>query len=289
MAAASASEPATVRLIRSVFQHWPLPRGKGMLWRAFKAPLNRDFVFEVEPGIYIPGELNDYMVFWSFVHGLMSDSAFRVSRKLLRADDIAIDVGANLGLWAMGAARRIGPAGHVYAIEPEESNTARLERNIELNGLSWISVDRLALSDRGGEVTLYKPRYDHSGHPSLGRRQDVDLSVNVQATTLDEYCASRGLGHVDFLKSDVEGAEMLVFRGGSKLLSADDAPIIQFEVNEDTAAQLGTSCADVKRLLTGYGYRCYDHADGELGAEVPVERREPPHDLFALKAAHLER
>ncbi|MBV8159283.1 MAG: FkbM family methyltransferase [Acidimicrobiia bacterium] len=258
-----------------------------MLWRVLKDRLpDREFVFEVEHGVYIPGDLDDYMVRWSFFHGLLSDSAFVLSRRLLRPGDVAIDVGANIGLWCMGAARRVGPSGRIYAVEPDESNYARLVGNIERNGLGWIFPDRLALADRPGPVTMYRPRYDHSGHPTLGCRPEVDQPMTVPAATLDEYCAARDVTHVDFLKSDVEGAELLVLRGGARLLGSDDAPIILFEVNEDTAAQLGFSCADVKACLAEYGYRCYDHADGRLGPEVAIDRVEPPHDLLALKPAH---
>jgi FkbM family methyltransferase len=248
----------------------------------------RDFLIEVEPGILVPATLDDYMVYWVFVNGYDRDAAVRWSRSLIRPGATVIDVGANIGLWVMGAAARAGDTGDVHAIEPVPENYARLRSNLKLNRLEHVKCAEIALSNSRGKVTMFKPRSNHSGQPSLGAREGVDIPVEVPTVTLDSYCVEHGIRRVDLLKVDVEGAELYVFQGGSSMLSSPEAPAILFEVNEDLAARLGSSSAAVKSLLRTFGYTIFSPEGGGL-REVAVESLEEPGDLLAFKPAHLER
>jgi len=188
----------------------------------------------------------------------------------------------------MGAARRAGSTGAVYAIEPDPDNYRRLRENLRLNRLERISSARVAMSDRPGSVALFKPSGSHSGLPSMARRPGLDETVQVEATTLDAYCEQNNLRRLDLLKVDVEGAELLVFRGGVQTLSSSDGPAILFEVNEETATPFGYSSADVKCFLKELGYEIF-HYDGMRLSRVPVEQIEGQGDCFALKARHMDR
>jgi FkbM family methyltransferase len=282
-------EPVDVRTLRSVLRRWPILRGKGLLIRLFSPLLKgRDFVLEVEPGVFIPADLDDYMVYWVFAHGYRSDAAVSLSRRLIGPGDIIVDVGAHIGLWAMGAARLTGKVGVVHAFEPVPENHERLLRNLRLNHVENVRVAMVALSDRAGPATMYRPSYCNSGHPSLGKREGVDRPLRVDATTLDDYCTENGLERVDFLKIDVEGAELLVFRGARRVLTAVNAPAIVFEVNDDTARQLGSSAKAVKSLLAGHGYRLF-RFDRQRLTPVDPDASESPGDLFAFRAHHFQR
>jgi len=282
-------EPVDVRWMRQLVQRWPLPHGKGVLMRALSPLLRRrPFLFSVEPGVLIPGALDDYMVLWTFTNTYLDDGPVRLSRALLREGDRVLDIGAHIGLWVMGAARKVGQTGVVRAVEPSPDNYQRLVANLRLNGLDRVVTTQAAMSDRAGTASLFQPTYNHSGHPSMARHEGLCDSVTVEATTLDEYCQRSGLDGLDFIKVDVEGAEMLVFRGGERLLSSDRAPAILFEVNEDTAASFGFKCSDGKGFLRDRGYSIFRYDGVELRA-VEIERVEAPGDCFALKPHHIER
>ena len=248
----------------------------------------RDFLMEVEPGVCIPAELDDYMVYWVFVHGYRSDASVRLSRELILPGDTVVDVGAHIGLWVMGAARRAGEGGSVHAFEPVPENFARLASNLRRNRLERIQAVRLALSEGSGSLTMFKPTYNNSGHPSLGSREGVDVPFLVETTTLDRYCQERSLEPVDFVKIDVEGAELLVLRGSDRVLSTKVPPAILFEVNEETAARLAVSTRDVKRFLTNRGYSLFRLGGGRLHAVDP-DVAEKPGDLFAFQPHHFRR
>lgn len=272
-----------------LLHRWPFPRGKGALIRAL-SPIwdRREFLIEVEPEVFVPAALDDYMVYWVFVNGYQRDPVVRLSRELLLPGDTVLDVGANIGLWAMGAARAVGESGSVHAVEPIPENHSRLVSNLALNRLHHVRTVQMAFSNQSGPDTMFRPTYANSGHPSLGRRDGLDAPIEVRAITVDDYCKQERLEQIDFVKIDVEGAELLVLEGATRLLASRNAPAIMFEVNEETARKLGATTARVKKLLGANGYEVF-HFDGRKLREVNLERAESPGDLFAFRDYHHRR
>jgi len=289
LALTSPKEPVDIQMLRSLLHRWPFRRGKGAILRVF-SPIweGREFLIAVETDVFVPAALDDYMVYWVFVNGYHRDAVVRLSRELILPGDTVLDVGANIGLWAMGAARAVGESGSVHAVEPIPENHARLVSNLALNRLTRLRTAQVAFSNQSGPVTMFRPRYGNSGHPSLGRRDGVDVPIAIEATTLDDYCEGEGLARIDFVKIDVEGAELLVLEGATKLLASCDAPVILFEVNEDTAQKLGVRTADVKKLLGANGYKLF-RFDGRRLRAVDLGRPEVPGDLFAFRDHHYRR
>ncbi|MDQ3256753.1 MAG: FkbM family methyltransferase [Acidobacteriota bacterium] len=284
-------EPGDVKVMRACLKHWPFQRGKGVLMRLFKPKLNnRYFLMEIEPGIMVPAELDDYMIYWCFVHGYYKEPPHEFSRSLIRPGDTVMDVGANIGLWAMGAALQAGPQGSIHAFEPVAENFARLTDNLALNnlGADRVLCHQVALSDRCGSAVFYRATNGNSGMGALAQREGVDQPIATSLRTLDSYCDENGIGRVDFIKVDVEGAELLVFRGASQLLASADAPAIMFEVNDSHAASFSSSSVAVKTFLRQQGYDIFRY-DGKTLEPVPANQGHQHEDLFAFKSYHFER
>jgi len=139
----------------------------------------------------------------------------------LKKGDIVIDVGANIGAFAVKAALEVAPDGHVFAIEPSMSNFRLLEKNIRENSLeecctaipcafgNSTSTGMLEIYTRGESNSLVsRPHSD--GIKSIG-------SENVRIDTLDNALLQQ-LDHLDFLKVDVEGFELEVLKGAERTL-----------------------------------------------------------------------
>lgn len=281
-------EPARVRLVRQCLQAWPLPRGKGILLRALSPLLRlRPFLFELEPGIYVPGELDDYMFLHFFVHGMRLDPSYELARGLTRRGDTVLDVGANLGFWLMGVARIAGKGAAVHAFEPLPLNFDRLVRHLSLNDLDWVSCNPTAVGASPGQSTFQRPTGENSGVGWLSNAVEGG-SLTVGVTTLDIFRAERGLERVDFLKIDVEGAELLVIKGAQTLLGSAHAPVVMFEVGDGLAARFGTTSIDVKEALTRQGYLIHRFRRGQLVAVDTFEAHPSSEDLFALRPYHFE-
>ncbi len=125
----------------------------------------------------------------------------------LKAGDAFVDIGANCGLYTLFAARRVGSAGRVVAIEPIPEMTRRLRANVAANGFSRVSVHETALGAEEGELTLYvrRDQYGESSVEFTGPQRRTLTRVPV--TTLARVVASEGLVRIDALKIDVEGYE----------------------------------------------------------------------------------
>jgi FkbM family methyltransferase len=245
---------------------------------------------QVEPGIQVPANLDDYVLYGCFVHGYDKEPAVQLSRALIRKGDTVVDVGANVGLWVMGAARQAGLEGSVHAFEPVPDNFERLVANLSLNGfdVNRIRCQQRSLSDRSGRATFYAATNGNSGMGALAQREGVDRPIETTLLTLDSYCEEQSLTRVDFLKIDVEGAELLVLLGAQLLLASAEAPAIMFEADESLAASFTSSSAAVKALLHNYGYEIFRYHHSRL-EQIEINQDHRHEDLFAFKRYHFSR
>lgn len=173
--------------------------------------------------------------------GLMNYTSDRISGETLVIErclrgieaPVVFDVGANEGDW-LSAVLASRPRAVVHAFEPQAALAAKIASRQPA-----ARINNLAVGDRAGELTLYDYA-DHPGSQHASLLQGVietvhggaTRSVKVAVVTLDEYCAERGIEHIDLLKIDVEGFELKVLRGADTLLEGRRINAIQFEFNE---------------------------------------------------------
>lgn len=146
--------------------------------------------------------------------------------RLVPAGGVAVDVGAHFGLYTARLARL---AAQVHAFEPASEMARLLRRSVRAN----VVVHEAALSDRDGSGVLHVPRvegrtglgYARLDQPAAGGTPHLQRAVAV--TTLDAAVA----GPVDFIKIDVEGAEMDVLAGARRII-ADHRPSFLIEAED---------------------------------------------------------
>jgi FkbM family methyltransferase len=138
-----------------------------------------------------------------------------------------LDLGANIGLTSAWFRGRY-PAARIVAVEPDPDTFAKLERN--LGGDDAVTLVQAAVAGEPGEVDLFRPP-GYSITSSISEAHaDVGSSTRVRACTIDELCAEHGLGQLDLLKLDVEGAELDALDGFRHL---DDVGTIIGEVHRE--------------------------------------------------------
>ena len=202
-------------------------------------------------------------------------------RRTLRPGMVVLDIGAHIGFYSILVADLVGPSGRVYCFEAYRPNYRTLTRNLRANHFGWAEPYNLALSDRTGTATLSLNPINDGGH-SLGSMANnpnligwdwTKLRKTVPTTTIDEFIREKGIGRVDFIKIDVEGAETLVFSGASKLLSRPEAPAICCEVGNKAQEQFGKTEGDLRDQLYAHKYRSFFIGPEliEFGRETPVE------------------
>jgi FkbM family methyltransferase len=279
------NEPFQVRAVRALLRRWPFKRGRGVILRASTPILPSEFPLSLGNGVFIPADLNEFGLLWEFVHGL--SDAWRASIQLIAEDDIVFDVGANIGLWGLRAARRAGPGGEIHSFEPDPEIARRLKSHAELNGITWLRVAEVAVTAAPGTVKFYPAPPENSGMGRIGPGEGLDNPRKVEAVSLDSYCRERDLRKISLIKVDVEGAEQFVFEGARGLLRADDAPALMFECSEQLASSMGSSCESTKQLLDDAGYTVFRVLGPGEWEKVQVHESHRQDDLLALKGDRL--
>jgi len=139
----------------------------------------------------------------------------QVLKLLAEADKTFIDIGANIGYYALTFSKLFNK---IYAFEPNIENYSSLINNVKQNNCHNIVPVNLALSDKFGELSLYLDADNIGGH-SLSAKNIFNVSgeVKIKAIKLDDYVTQNNIS-VDFIKIDVQGHEEKVFLGAIKTL-----------------------------------------------------------------------
>ena len=165
--------------------------------------------------------------------------------------DVVVDAGAHIGRYTILGSKRVGPGGKVIAIEAEPDNFQMLNRNIRLNRLTNVVPLNCAAYSSETKLKLYEPSSDVSIYNTVmpsrsGRDSEY---VEVQARTLDSVLGSVGISNVNWIKIDVEGAELEVLKGAVSTLSASARMSVLVEVHDIQQSDHYNNVADFLSLL----------------------------------------
>ncbi len=165
----------------------------------------------------------------------------------------AVDIGAHKGGYTYWLARGVGPRGRVLAFEPQPVLAGRLRDSLPWAGR--ITVENMGLSDRCGNLRLFVP----GGKPSPGASFEKTAAaaesgqqIDVPVSTLDAYLKEHPGPRVSFVKCDVEGHELHVFRGAEQTLRTA-RPVLLFECEQRHHGD--RDMREVFAHLAGLGYQ----------------------------------
>lgn len=179
-------------------------------------------------------------------------------KKIIRNQDVVIDVGSNLGSYALIAASSIGE-GHVYALEPSRRVYKDLVVNIKLNGFEKnISTFNIAAADGQALVGFTdspRPELSHVSYNIKGGNR------KVKATSLDKFVDFHAVKKIRLLKIDVEGYEYKVLKGASGILRRGAVDYLLIELNQDSRFYKASPTKSLD-LLKGFGYEIYYFRNG---------------------------
>ena len=248
---------------RQVFPEMPIPirLRYGAWWLAEKSALDRQLIQDEFEGVEL-----------DFVE------------RLLRPGMTVLDIGAHHGLYTLLASKRVGARGRVLAFEPSPRERKRLLRHLRINGCVNVDVQPYALGDRTGEADLFLVEGSHDWCNSLKPPvvEERTCKIRVEVRRLDDVLAKFGIDRVDFIKLDVEGAELSFLRGAASVLISESRPAILAEVQDLRTEPWGYAAREIVKFLSGAGYRWF--ALSENGSLQPVSTELAAYDanLVAL-------
>jgi FkbM family methyltransferase len=230
--------------------HFPVARGKGVVVRNLtpRLPVRfREFEAELSPGVIVL-RFDEWVGRHYLQNGSFDPVELEFLHDALAPGAVAIDVGANVGVYTVAAALRVGEGGRVLAVEADREYVPRLEANLERNGIENVTVLALAAGGADGpvELTIAADRAFSSIKPLVSYR-GAGITRTVEQRRLDTIWTDAGSPNVAFVKIDVEGAEVEVISGADRLLEQCH-PALIVEVTPDTTEP------EVRRRLAAFGY-----------------------------------
>lgn len=215
-----------------------------------KRELADDLCLNLQNGtkLFVPNRLDAITTYVILEQERWFEKEWGFVEHLLQPGMVAIDIGANLGIYSMAMAKAVGPVGRVYAYEPTSETRARLEKSKAVNGADNLVVLGSALSDteREGRIVFgSSSELNRLGEGSDGSGEAVHL------TSLDIEQTRHGWGRIDFIKMDAEGEELKIIAGG-RLVFENASPMVMFEIKSETGNEPA-----IARQFEAMGYGLY--------------------------------
>jgi FkbM family methyltransferase len=183
---------------------------------------------------------------------------------LIRPGDIVFECGGHHGCTAIVLSKWVGDFGKVMTFEALPANCDIIEKNINLNNIHNIILERKAVGNERGKIAI-----ENASDSSVSVSGE---GLEVELTCLDEYEHLKPT----FLKIDVEGFEMQVLLGAKKILSS--RPKLDIEIHTEQLAKYGTSVQDLINLVLSENYKVWIQWDDnqqpiEFDIKTPILKR----------------
>jgi FkbM family methyltransferase len=175
-------------------------------------------------------------------------------KDLVAPGSTVVDVGANVGFFTLKFASWVGEQGQVIAIEPDIENFETLAAKVTGAGLERrVRLHQAAAAAEAGYVHFQRNEL----HPGDHRITLGGGGIEVPTVTIDDLVGAAGAESVSLVKVDVQGAEMLVLAGASRIL-AKMRPALFVEVDDGALQALGSSASTLVGYLEAAGYEMHE-------------------------------
>lgn len=201
-------------------------------------------------------------------HGVFEPHVVSIMGRLVTGSSIVLDVGANIGVLSCVLAS-LAPRGRVYAFEASSTAAAYLEKNVKANDLKNVEIVLNAVSDtEGQEISMHiidsflGGAFFATQHVTEGRIE------KAKSITLDNWAKHNGIDRIDFIKMDIEGAEVFALHGASRIL-AEMQPFVCIECNAIALKRFHNKTAhELFSILNKFYRHIYIIPDFQAAAEL---------------------
>jgi len=189
-------------------------------------------------------------------NGLVTLKGF-VDKYNIKPGDIVIDAGAHIGIFAIYASKIIRD-GRIVCFEPDPQNFKKLMKNIELNSCENITVLKKGL---WGKNTVMEFNSGLEGSSSLLLRKGEGKVITIPVVKAEDEIVKMGLDKVNFVKMDIEGAEIEAVKGFGNLLKARN---INFAISSYHIIERQKTCFKLEKFFSEKGFNTETYGPTEL-------------------------
>lgn len=183
--------------------------------------------------------------------GVYQPALAHVLRQFVGQGAHCLDIGANLGYFALDFAFRAGATGRVAAFEANPALAQALEAQARLNGFDHLQIRTRAVFEMGGQMlTFYISK--HLGKSSLDATMagTTEREIEIETIAIDDFIDAQGWPRLDVIKCDIEGADAPALLGAQATIRRF-RPFIAFEFSDTTSSDL------IERLRTMFAEANY--------------------------------
>ena len=266
------TERAWLKFVRLYTFHAPVRKGKYRLLQlaleACRFPPKKILTTSVD-GRVLEVDLTDGMSETVFFIGEYERVITEIISAIVRPGDVCLDVGANFGWYTTLLHRLVGARGAVHGFEPQPDVFLKLKQNwILSNRPNNVFLNETALGDAVKTVEIHRFKNEPTGHSSLAAHGAHEFEkFAVPMTTLDSYLEAREINQIDFVKVDVEGAELMFLNGANCLFEQKMPPLIVMEMAKATSENFGYLPNDLLEFIrakAAYKFFVIDEINQEL-------------------------
>jgi FkbM family methyltransferase len=227
------------------------------------------------PGVPIPWRL-PFGAWWlardgELDHKLVEEgferAELRFVERLLRPGMTVLDIGAHHGLYTLLCSKCVGRKGQVVAFEASPRECRRLAKHVRINACGNVRIEPHAVGSQSGSADLFVVNGACNWGNSLRAPVvfESTFKIPVQVCPVDDVLLEMGISRVDFIKLDVEGAELSALKGTARLLRGVGRPAILVEVQDLRTGPWGYPSRAIVEYLNRAGYRWFELTqDGSL-------------------------
>ena len=203
-----------------------------------------------------------YLIDWNvFFFGQYEKETNDVLFEYIKPGQVVVEAGANNGTETVLLSRLVGSQGKILAFEPIEHIHKALQLNLSINHCDNVVAEKMALGENKQLIyfNVFPESFCNQGMASRYDDRSAKHKVEVQQTSLDSWAKDHHVSAVDFIKMDIQGAEIQLLEGARNIIQSSQ-PIIFTE-----AADNLLSIAQLFQLLVDFGYDVYlIHSNGQL-------------------------
>ena len=209
------------RVVNAMHMAWPVDAN---------APSRR--LVRLTTGGWIVVDRGSYLGEKIYQTGIHEKQVTNLIQELVVPGSVVFDVGAHVGYFTILCGPLVGPTGQVHSFEADKRIFDELTANIVMNGMSHAHPNNAVVIDTTGTVEFYLDSKVAGGVGGILRTERSEAKpVLVSSVSLDDYVKANQINRVDFVKIDVEGAELKVLRGMRDIIERF-SPIVICELGE---------------------------------------------------------
>ena len=189
-----------------------------------------------------------YHLLYRFFKAYTDRAERRLLRRILFAGAVAVDAGANIGIYSQFLSRCVGSTGVVHSFEPSFENFSRLQS--ATRKLANVRVSQTAVGEHTGKSTLYLSDKLNVDHRTYITKEDPRDAVPIDIVALDDYFKSGE--RVDLIKMDIQGYEFYALRGATRVLQENPDINLLLEFWPLGLEQAGVDWEELIEMLRGF-------------------------------------